>query len=128
MSLQALVDQFNTTYKVPTSETPVLPDDAAMDRIYSLIHEELMELCDAMDTKDLVGIADALTDILYVTAQQARVIGLPVDSLLAEVQRSNMSKLGSDGEPIFREDGKVLKGPNYSPPDIKGVLEGTLNG
>jgi predicted HAD superfamily Cof-like phosphohydrolase len=128
MSLQALVDQFNTTYKVPTSETAVLPDDATMDRIYSLIHEELMELCDAMDTKDLVGIADALTDILYVTAQQARVIGLPVDSLLAEVQRSNMSKLGSDGEPIFREDGKVLKGPNYSPPDIKGVLGGTLNG
>ena len=123
MSLQALVDQFNTTYKVPTSETPVLPDDSVMDRIYSLIHEELMELCDAMDTKDLVGMADALTDIIYVAAQQARVIGLPIDALLAEVQRSNMSKLGPDGEPIFREDGKVLKGPKYSPPDIKSVLE-----
>lgn len=126
MSLQALVDQFNTTYKVHTSENPVVPDDSVMDRIYSLIHEELMELCDAMDNKDLVGMADALTDIIYVTAQQARVIGLPVDSLLAEVQRSNMSKLGEDGEPLFREDGKVLKGPNYSPPDIKSVLEGTL--
>ena len=93
-----------------------------MDAMYSMIHEELIELSDAMDAKDPVAMADALADIIYVTAQQAAKYGFPVDALLEEVQRSNLSKLGEDGQPIFREDGKVLKGPKFSPPDIVGVL------
>jgi predicted HAD superfamily Cof-like phosphohydrolase len=102
---------------------PTLPSDEQMDTMYSLIHEELMELCEAMDNKDIVGMADAMMDIIYVTAQQADKYGFPVDKLLAEVQRSNLSKLGEDGKPIFREDGKVLKGPKFSPPDLKTILD-----
>jgi predicted HAD superfamily Cof-like phosphohydrolase len=91
-------------------------------RLHNLILEELMELNDAIDAGDIVEVADALADILYVTAQQAVTLGFPVDALLREVQRSNMSKLGADGKPIYREDGKVLKGPNFSQPDIAKVL------
>lgn len=122
MSLEQQVRQFNETYKVPTSETPRLPDDNEATRVHNLILEELMELNDAIDAGDIVEVADALADILYVTAQQAVTLGFPVDSLLREVQRSNMSKLGEDGKPIFREDGKVLKGINFSQPRILKVL------
>lgn len=121
-TLGQMVNQFNTTYQVPAFVTPVIPTEDQMDAMYSMIHEELIELCDAMDAKDPIGIADALTDIIYVTAQQAAKYGYPVDALLAEVQRSNLSKLGEDGKPIFREDGKVLKGPNFTAPDIAKVL------
>ena len=82
-----------------------------------------MELNEAIDNGDIVEVADALADILYVTAQQATVIGMPVTALLREVQRSNMSKLGLDGKPIYREDGKVLKGPNFSEPNIAKILK-----
>jgi len=122
MSLEQQVRQFNTTYKKVMSEEPRLPTESEATLMNSLIHEELMELNEAMDAGDLVEIADALADILYVTAQQATIIGLPVDALLREVQRSNMSKLGADGNPIYREDGKVLKGINFSEPDISKVL------
>jgi predicted HAD superfamily Cof-like phosphohydrolase len=91
-------------------------------RLHNLILEELMELNDAIDEGDIVEIADAIADIIYVTAQQAVTLGFPVDALLREVQRSNMSKLGADGLPIFRDDGKVLKGPNFSHPYIAKVL------
>lgn len=124
-SLEQQVRQFNETYQVPTKEYPSLPTEAEATRLHNLIMEELMELNKAIDEDNLVEIADALADILYVTAQQAVTLGFPVDALLREVQRSNMSKLGEDGKPIFREDGKVLKGPNFSAPDIIGVLEGS---
>lgn len=123
MSLEAQVRQFNNTYKVPTSATPRLPSPEEARRLLSLIIEEFSELQEALENGDLVAVADALADILYVTAQQAATLGFPVDALLREVQRSNMSKLGEDGEPIFREDGKVLKGPNFSEPDLKTILE-----
>tara|TARA_R110002020_G_scaffold395872_1_gene605911 strand:+ start:788 stop:1171 length:384 start_codon:yes stop_codon:yes gene_type:complete len=122
-SLEQQVRQFNTTYKKEMSPVPRLPTEPEATLMNSLIHEELMELNEAIDNDDLVEIADALGDILYVTAQQATMIGMPVDALLREIQRSNLSKLGADGEPIFREDGKVLKGPNFSEPDIAGVLK-----
>ena len=122
MSLEQQVNQFNTTYNVPTSETPRLPTDMEATRLHNLILEELMELNDAIDAGDIVEIADAIADIVYVTAQQAVTLGFPVDALLREVQRSNMSKLGADGLPIFRDDGKVLKGPNFSEPNITKVL------
>ena len=122
MSLEQQVKQFNTTYKVETSETPRLPNDMEATRLHNLILEELMELNDALDAGDIVEVADALADIIYVTAQQAVTLGFPVEALLREVQRSNMSKLGIDGLPIIREDGKVLKGPRFSPPNITKVL------
>ena len=122
-SIEQQVKQFNKTYQVPTSSVPRLPLEDECTRMNNLIYEELMELNEAMDSSDLVGIADALADIIYVTAQQAVTIGLPIDALLREVQRSNMSKLGEDGKPIFREDGKVLKGPNFSEPDLLKVLQ-----
>ena len=122
-TLEQQVKQFNTTYKKEMSDTPRLPTEAEANLMHSLILEELMELNEAIDKGDLVEIADALADILYVTAQQATVIGMPVTALLREVQRSNMSKLGVDGKPIYREDGKVLKGPNFSEPDIAKVLK-----
>lgn len=121
-TLGQMVHQFNSIYRVPTYAGPTVPSEDQMDTMYSLIHEELGELADAMDAKDIVGMADALMDIIYVAAQQADKYGLPVDKLLAEVQRSNLSKLGADGQPIFREDGKVLKGPLFSPPDLKTIL------
>ncbi len=122
MSLEAQVRQFNTTYGKEMSPTPRLPTESEATLMHTLILEELMELNEAVDNGDLVEIADAIGDILYVTAQQATMIGMPVDALLREIQRSNLSKLGADGKPIYREDGKVLKGPNFSQPDIANVL------
>ena len=89
----------------------------------NLILEELQELNEAFDKGDIVETADALADIIYVTAQQARLWGFPIDALLREVQRSNMSKADENGNPILREDGKVLKSPLWSPPDILKVLK-----
>jgi len=121
-SLEQMVEQFNTTYNVPCETVPKVPDEDKATRLNNLIMEELMELNEALDNKDVIGIADALTDIIYVTAQQALALGFPVNAMLREVHRSNMSKLGEDGKPIFREDGKVLKGPNFAEPDLEGVL------
>ncbi len=90
---------------------------------YDLIREELLELREALDNKDIVGVADALTDILYVTYGAGHAFGINLDKCFAEVQRSNMSKLGEDGRPIYRDDGKVLKGPKYSPPDLESIIK-----
>ena len=123
MSLELQVLQFNTIYNVPTAGIPKLPNDIEATRVHNLILEELIELNEAIDNNDIVEVADALADIIYVTAQQAVTLGFPVDALLREVQRSNMSKLGEDGKPIFREDGKVLKGLSYTPPNIVSILK-----
>ena len=122
-SLEQQVRQFNDTYGKVMSPSPRLPTEPEATLMNNLIVEELTELNEAIDAGDLVEIADAIGDILYVTAQQATMLGLPIDALLREIQRSNMSKLGADGKPIYREDGKVLKGLAYSPPDIVSVLE-----
>jgi predicted HAD superfamily Cof-like phosphohydrolase len=84
-----------------------------------LIREELKELENAMKEKNLKEIADALTDILYVTYGAGFAYGIDLDKCFKEVQRANMSKLGKDGKPIFNEKGKVMKGPNYSEPNLK---------
>ena len=123
MTLEQQVQQFNKTYKVPVVSIPTVPDEPEATRMVNLITEELMELNEAIDNRDIIEFADAVADILYVTAQQAVVLGLPVDALLREVHRSNMSKLDDNGEPILREDGKVLKGSNFTPPDISGILD-----
>ena len=85
---------------------------------YDLIKEELEELKEAMENKDLLEVADALTDILYVTYGAGHAFGIDLDKCFAEVQNSNMSKLGEDGKPIYNESGKVMKGPSYFNPDL----------
>ena len=89
----------------------------------SLIKEELDELIEAMNKKDLVEVADALTDILYVTYGAGHAFGINLDECFEEVQNSNMSKLDKNGNAIYNEDGKVLKGPNYYEPDLKKFIK-----
>ena len=83
-----------------------------------LIEEELNELKEAMSNKDLVEVADALTDLLYVTYGAGHAFGIDLDQCFDEVQKSNMSKLGEDGKPIYNDAGKVMKGPNYFKPNL----------
>ena len=88
-----------------------------------LIKEELDELTDAMKNNDLLEVADALTDILYVTYGAGHAFGIDLDKCFEEVQNSNMSKLGEDGKPIYNENGKVMKGPNYFKPNLNQFLK-----
>tara|TARA_B100001540_G_scaffold297797_1_gene300771 strand:+ start:408 stop:749 length:342 start_codon:yes stop_codon:yes gene_type:complete len=90
---------------------------------YSLIQEELDELKQAIDNKDLLEVADALTDILYVTYGAGHAFGIDLDKCFQEVQNSNMSKLGNDGKPIYNDAGKVMKGPNFYKPDLSKFLK-----
>ena len=85
---------------------------------YDLIREELEELKEALEKKDIKEVADALTDILYVTYGAGHAFGIDLDKCFEEVQSSNMSKLGTDGKPIFNDKGKVMKGPNYFKPNL----------
>ena len=89
----------------------------------SLIKEELDELIEAMNKKDLVEVADALTDILYVTYGAGHAFGINLDECFQEVQNSNMSKLDSNGKPIYNDKGKVMKGPNYFKPDLSKFIK-----
>ena len=89
----------------------------------SLIKEELDELIEAMNKKDLVEVADALTDILYVTYGAGHAFGINLDDCFEEVQNSNMSKLDKDGKPIYNDKGKVMKGPNYFRPDLSKFIK-----
>lgn len=89
----------------------------------NLIKEELDELADAMNKRDLVEVADALTDILYVTYGAGHAFGINLDKCFAEVQNSNMSKLDNNGKPIYNDNGKVMKGPNYFKPDLKKYIK-----
>ena len=90
----------------------------------SLIREELEELSDAMNKKNLLEVADALTDILYVTYGAGHAFGINLDKCFDEVQNSNMSKLDTNGKPIYNELGKVMKGPNYFKPNLEKFLKG----
>ncbi len=99
------------------------PDEKTMQLRYDLIKEELTELEEAMKTKNLKEVADALTDILYVTYGAGCAYGIDLDKCFKEVQRANMSKLGKNGKPIYNEKGKVMKGPNYSKPNLKQFIE-----
>ena len=102
---------------------PTLRDSRAQQLRYDLIDEELEELKMAFDNDDIVEIADALTDLLYVVYGAGHAFGIDLDECFLEVHESNMSKLGEDGRPIYREDGKVLKGPDYFPPNLKEILD-----
>ena len=94
-----------------------------MNLRFDLIKEEINELEQAMKTKNLQEVADALTDILYVTYGAGCAYGIDLDKCFKEVQRANMSKLDVNGKPIFNEKGKVMKGPNYTPPNLKQFVE-----
>jgi predicted HAD superfamily Cof-like phosphohydrolase len=117
------VKLFMESFGQEVKSKPEFPSDDILKLRTDLIDEEVKELWDACDARDLVEIADALTDILYVTYGMAHALGIPIDECFAEVQASNMSKLGEDGKPIYREDGKVMKGPSYFKPDLKNVLQ-----
>ena len=112
------VKTFMETFGQEVKTSPEFPDNDTVALRYDLIKEELEELYEGMGKKDIVEVADALTDILYVVYGAGHAFGIDLDACFDEVQRSNMSKLGADGKPIYREDGKVMKGPNYFAPDL----------
>ena len=113
---------FMETFGQEVKTKPEFPDAETTNLRLELISEELEELYDAMESKDIVGVADALTDILYVTYGAGHAFGVDLDKCFEEVQKSNMSKLGKDGKPIYNESGKVMKGPDYFKPDLSKFL------
>ena len=117
------VKKFMDTFGQIVRTKPQFPDYKTTQLRFDLIKEELNELEDAMKTKNLKEIADALTDILYVTYGAGCAYGINLDKCFKEVQRANMSKLGNDGKPIYNEKGKVMKGPNYLEPNLKQFVE-----
>jgi|TARA_B100001013_G_scaffold45066_1_gene23764 predicted HAD superfamily Cof-like phosphohydrolase len=117
------VRTFMETFGQIVVTKPQFPDNKTMQLRYDLIKEELDELKQAMKDKNLKEIADALTDILYVTYGAGFAYGIDLDKCFKEVQRANMSKLGADGKPIYNEKGKVMKGPSYSEPNLKQFVE-----
>ena len=112
------VKKFMETFGQEIKEKAGFPDDKITSLRYELIKEELDELKEAIDSKDIKEVADALTDILYVTYGAGHAFGINLDKCFEEVQNSNMSKLGTDGKPIYNDKGKVMKGPNYFKPDL----------
>jgi len=117
------VKTFMKTFGQTIRTKPQFPDEKTINLRFDLIKEELGELEQAIKTKDLKEIADALTDILYVTYGAGCAYGIDLDKCFKEVQRANMSKLGKDGKPIFNDKGKVMKGPNYLAPNLKQFIE-----
>ena len=107
------VKKFMQTFGQEVKNKAAFPNDKIIKLRYDLIQEELNEFKQALDQKDLKEVADALTDILYVTYGAGHAFGIDLDKCFDEVQSSNMSKLGDDGKPIYNEQGKVMKGPKY---------------
>ena len=112
------VRKFMETFGQEIKEKASFPNDKITSLRYDLIQEELNEFKDAVLKKDIKEVADALTDILYVTYGAGHAFGINLDKCFEEVQNSNMSKLGTDGKPIYNDKGKVMKGPNYFKPDL----------
>ena len=122
-----LVEEFMTAFGQDVEKGASMPDrKTAMLRL-KLILEEYEELETAVEEHHLVGIADALTDILYVTYGAGHAFGINLDECFEEVHESNMSKLGPDGKPIYRDDGKVMKGPDYREPDLRKIIKCNMN-
>ena len=117
------VKKFMEIFGQEIKENACFPNDKITSLRYDLIREELEELKEAIDKKDIKEVADALTDILYVTYGAGHAFGINLDKCFEEVQNSNMSKLGSDGKPIYNDKGKVMKGPNYFKPDLGKFVE-----
>mgnify|MGYP001430455722 CR=1 FL=1 len=117
------VKKFMETFGQEVKTKSEFPSDKIVKLRYDLIKEELDEFEEAIKDKDLTQVADSLTDILYVTYGAGIAFGIDLDKCFDEVQKSNMSKLGADGKPIYNEKGKVMKGPNYFEPDLKKFLK-----
>ncbi|EMH80453.1 hypothetical protein HIMB114_00008430 [alpha proteobacterium HIMB114] len=117
------VKKFMETFGQEVKNKAEFPNEKIQDLRVSLIEEELSELKEAIKNKDIREVADALTDILYVTYGAGHAFGIDLDKCFDEVQRSNMSKLDENGKPIFNEQGKVLKGPNYFKPNLEKFIK-----
>ena len=117
------VKTFMQTFGQEVKIKAEFPEEKIVKLRYHLIKEELSELQNAIKTKDLKEIADALTDILYVTYGAGHAYGIDLDKCFKEVQKSNMSKLGEDGKPIYNEKGKVMKGSKYFEPNLRQFIE-----
>ena len=117
------VKTFMETFGQEVKTKPSFSNDKVNNLRYDLIKEELEELKVAIENKDLLEVADALTDILYVTYGAGHALGIDLDKCFNEVQISNMSKLGENGKPIYNESGKVMKGPNYFKPNLQQFVE-----
>ena len=122
MSNFSKVGVFMKTFGQEVKNKPSFSTDKINKLRLELIKEELSELTEAMNNKDLLEVADALTDILYVTYGAGHAFGINLDKCFEEVQNSNMSKLDDNGKPIYNEHGKVMKGPNYFKPDLKKII------
>ena len=116
------VKKFMQTFGQEVKGKAAFPNEKTVQLRYELIKEELEELKQAIKDKDLKEVADALTDILYVTYGAGHAFGVDLNKCFDEVQRSNMSKLGSDGKPIYNENGKVMKGPDYFKPNLSKFI------
>ena len=116
------VKTFMKIYGQEVKTKSSFPNKKIVQLRYDLIKEELDELSVAIKEKDIIEVADALSDLLYVVYGAGHSFGIDLDKCFTEVQRSNMSKLGKDGNPIYNENGKVMKGPNYSKPNLKQFL------
>ena len=116
------VKKFMQTFGQETKDKAIFPKEDIINLRYGLIKEELEELNLALKNKDIVEVADALTDILYVTYGAGHAFGIDLDKCFDEVQNSNMSKLDDNGKPIYNEKGKVMKGPRYFKPNLKNIL------
>ena len=117
------VKKFMETFGQEVKSKPAFPSEKIFKLRYDLIKEELDEFQEALNDKNLKEVADSLTDILYVTYGAGHAFGIDLDKCFDEVQRSNMSKLGADGKPIYNEHGKVMKGPNYFEPNLKKFID-----
>ena len=117
------VKEFMETFGQEVLEKASFPNEKIVNLRLELIKEELKELEEAINDRDLVKVADALTDILYVTYGAGHAFGINLDNCFNEVQKSNMSKLNDDGKPIYNSHGKVLKGPSYFEPNLKKYIK-----
>lgn len=121
MSIAEQVREFHDVYGCARRETPTL-DVPELSMRLALIDEEVEELHVAVAAGDLIEVADALGDLAYVVYGAALTFGIDLDAVLDEIHRSNMSKLGDNGQPVYRDDGKILKGPNFSQPNLAPIL------
>ena len=117
-----LVGDFMEAFGQKVELEPTWPDFNTRELRLELIQEELDELSEAVADRDMIEIADALTDLLYVVYGAGHAFGIELDECFHEVHRSNMSKLGENGRPIHREDGKVMKGPGFFEPDLDSII------
>ena len=125
MTISTIVREFHQTFGAVINDKPdhLLMHDYALTQMrLGLILEEADELFQAIDARDYVETADALGDLAYVTYGAALSLGIPLYRVVSEIHRSNMTKLGPDGKPIYRADGKILKGPNFEPPQLRPLL------